>query len=399
MEPKEILHDLSFLNNKEYSYNIKLTTSIDQYLNKTNKECINQFEIIEYLGRGLMWKAYKVKAYFYDKNKEICSEIMVLRKSHIRTLINMRYYIKDTEFNYFNNVLEEIAIHNILHNNFEVVRMYEVLYNPSNNIEYKDENQYIYTITEFCDYGPLMIKNFDDCNYYYNYNVMKYYALNVYKEYKYLFDTEYNNNFQIITESQINNDDANKTTYIKDILNENISCKLPYNFLRLVYKDIFLKIVLSLKLIHSHNIVYSDLKPENIIFTSLTNNNNNNSLKEIYPKIIDFSISTRLDNSQSLVCNIGGTTCFQAPEQFDSFYNGFKSDIWSFGILSYLFLTTQLPLDSESDLDIQIKILKGHIEYPSYVDNKILYILKNILTNDISKRLNIDNIIEEIKNL
>lgn len=76
----EDLHKLSFLENSNTS-KIFLTKIIKQYTNSKNKQCINEFEISDYISRGLIWKVNTAKRYYYDDYKEIQSTIVALKVS------------------------------------------------------------------------------------------------------------------------------------------------------------------------------------------------------------------------------------------------------------------------------------------------------------------------------
>ena len=361
MESKEESHMLSFLVN---SPNIKITTKIDSYTNKDNNKCINQFEIIDNLGRGLMWKAYKVKRYYYDENKNIQFKFFALKKAHIRTLKQMRYYADDEVVDYFENVVNEIKIHDIMFNHTNIAKLFEVLYDPTSEKEYNLENEFIYLVMEYCSEGPIMIKNFTDMNYYHNYSLFS----NFIKS-------------EMIVSSQSEND-ASKIPYITN--------DIMYKDKLTVLRSVLPSIVKALRELHTNNIVYSDLKPENICILQ-----DDDGLLSI--KLLDFSISS-IAKKDGKVYSKGGTVDFQAPEQFSSDINGYKADIWSLGVFIYVFLTNSLPFNGDSELDIQIKILKQDYKLPDYLTLEIANLLSGILTTA-DKRFTIEEIEEKIKSI
>lgn len=94
------------------------------------------------------------------------------------------------------------------------------------------------------------------------------------------------------------------------------------------------QIVSTMIYIHSKNIVYCDLKPDNIIVDTETNN----------LKIVDFGLSVRLDPSNTIVKgNACGTPGYIAPEVIFYGTYGLPADIYSFGVLLYVLYTSNPP--------------------------------------------------------
>ena len=150
--------------------NIKFTTEINYYRNKNNNKCVNEFEIVEKISRGLIWKVKKVLRYYKDEEGNIQNEIYALKRSHINTQKKHRFFIDEKLVNYFDKIIEEIKIMSILsklvsHQN--IVKLHEVIYNPS--------HQYIYLITEYCDLGTIMNKHQETYDYYHNPNLIKFF--------------------------------------------------------------------------------------------------------------------------------------------------------------------------------------------------------------------------------
>jgi len=96
---------------------------------------------------------------------------------------------------------------------------------------------------------------------------------------------------------------------------------------------------------HSQGIVHRDIKPENIML-SVTG--------EL--KIIDFGLSKQQVGGQKLK-TIAGTPYYMAPEMLDGNvpYDS-KVDIWSLGVLLYVFMCGYLPFQGENRNDVFHKI-------------------------------------------
>ena len=172
------------------------------------------------------------------------------------------------------------------------------------------------------------------------------------------------------------------------IKKNSLNLEIKHKIASKLFKEIFL----GLKYIHSHNIIHRDIKIENLLFDS----------KENKIKIIDFSISTILLSKNNKIDEPGGSMHYQAPElqniETNTNYNPFYADIWSVGICLYIFIFEEFPFDSESELELGIKISEKNYKFPFEPENKdfeklIDTILKKDLNSritDINKLLNFD---------
>ena len=148
----------------------------------------------------------------------------------------------------------------------------------------------------------------------------------------------------------------------------------------------FYQIINGLEYIHSKNIVHRDLKPENLLLTD------KNKLK-----IIDFGLSNYFnlnkENKTKLLKTPCGSPCYAAPEMVSgNKYNGFKTDIWAIGIVLYAMIVGYLPFeDSDNDILFQ-KILDCDIEFPEFLNELSIDIIKKILNSNCDERYSISDI-------
>lgn len=97
----------------------------------------------------------------------------------------------------------------------------------------------------------------------------------------------------------------------------------------------------ALAFAHRRNICHSDIKPSNVLMTPSGN-----------AVLVDFSMANDLAVDRK---TIGGTFPYMAPEQLEAFLAGndipvsFASDIFSFGVTLYEFLTGRLPFGYPPD--------------------------------------------------
>lgn len=97
------------------------------------------------------------------------------------------------------------------------------------------------------------------------------------------------------------------------------------------------------------------MKPENIIFEKLDQNNLN-------LKIIDFGTSRKIVKDEILTVRMG-TPYYIAPEVLKKTYNQ-KCDIWSAGIIMYIMLCGYPPFNGANDEKIIESIERGKYVYP-----------------------------------
>ena len=80
-------------------------------------------------------------------------------------------------------------------------------------------------------------------------------------------------------------------------------------------------------------------------------------------------------------------------------HNPFLADIWSLGIIIYIFMSNDFPFFADSELELQIKISDKDVIYPSYFDSKLCDLLKSILKKDPAERISLEDLLILIENL
>ena len=159
----------------------------------------------------------------------------------------------------------------------------------------------------------------------------------------------------------------------KDRLSENESSFFYYQLINAV------------EYLHSKGIVHRDLKPENILLGK------NNIIK-----LIDFGLSNYYDKNKLLVTPCG-SPCYASPEMIrGEDYNGADNDIWATGIILFAMLCGYLPFENEENAKnnnlLFKKILSGKLEYPKFLSNTAVDLMKKILVNSPKKRIKINEI-------
>ena len=134
--------------------------------------------------------------------------------------------------------------------------------------------------------------------------------------------------------------------------------------------------------IHSMGVAHRDLKPENILLTD----------KNIL-KIIDFGLSHEFNEKSELLNTKCGSPSYASPEIIlGKEYDGFKSDIWSCGIILYAMATGYLPFEGENNKILFREILECNPDIPIYLSEEIIDLISSILTKNPDERISIENI-------
>lgn len=137
------------------------------------------------------------------------------------------------------------------------------------------------------------------------------------------------------------------------------------------------EIILAISYVHDLDIVYRDLKPENVLLDSRG-----------HVRLTDFGLSKEgISNSSSGANSFCGTPEYLAPEILNRQGHGRAVDWWSLGALLYEMLTGLPPFYCRDREKLFEKIRRGTLEYPKYLTPRSQQLLRGLLMKDPHQRL------------
>jgi serine/threonine protein kinase len=137
----------------------------------------------------------------------------------------------------------------------------------------------------------------------------------------------------------------------------------------------------GLKYLLSNNIIHRDLKPQNILVSDIGD-----------IKITDFGFARYFDNDL-LIQTICGSPLYMAPEIMKNQKYGYKSDLWSVGIIFYEMLVGETPFKSKNIYELIRKIEIQKVIVPSkfYLSINCQNLLYSLLKKNPEERISWDD--------
>lgn len=161
---------------------------------------------------------------------------------------------------------------------------------------------------------------------------------------------------------------------------------------------IFAQIVLAIEHLHSLNIVYRDLKPDNVLLTA-----------DGDVRLCDLGLAKILSTGRwGRTKSFCGTVSYMSPEVVRQRPYGISTDLWSLGVLLYRCLVGKMPFDhvhgssslarNANDADTLRRIIQDDVSFPSektgILSPAALELLRGLLEKDDAKRFNLEEVKE-----
>ena len=137
----------------------------------------------------------------------------------------------------------------------------------------------------------------------------------------------------------------------------------------------------ALEAMHQANVVYRDLKPENVLID-----------RDGHLKIADFGMSKELRDDEEL--SFCGTCEYLAPEVVRKEHYGFEVDWWALGIMTYELMFGKSPfvVAGGNYVDIFRKILHSEPQYSEKAPAEVVEFINGLLTKNPSERWGFEEI-------
>jgi len=124
-------------------------------------------------------------------------------------------------------------------------------------------------------------------------------------------------------------------------------------------------IVLVIEHLHSKQMIYRDLKPENVLLD-----------KDGFVKLTDFGFAKEVTGRTWTLC---GTPDYLAPEIVAGRGHGKAVDWWCLGVFIFEMLASYPPFYDDDRLKTYSKIIHGRIHFPAHFSKEAVDLITNLL--------------------
>lgn len=132
----------------------------------------------------------------------------------------------------------------------------------------------------------------------------------------------------------------------------------------------FIEILLILEHMHSHNMIYRDLKAENILLDEFG-----------HIKLTDFGLARRMEDSgRNENLSFCGSPIYIAPETLLKQDYSRKVDFYALGVLLYEMVVGVPPFYNKSSAEIKRLKVEQEAVFPANLDKNLIFILEKCIS-------------------
>ena len=146
------------------------------------------------------------------------------------------------------------------------------------------------------------------------------------------------------------------------------------------------EIILALGDLHKNNIIFRDLKPDNVVID-----------KEGHALLTDFGLSRENIVGKEMAKSFCGSIAYLAPEMINRTGHGKAVDWYLLGVLFYELLVGVPPYFTSNQEQIFMNIKNAELYIPSFISNKAANLIKTLLKRNPNERLGSKRDVEEVK--
>ncbi|XP_075908009.1 protein kinase C epsilon type-like [Petromyzon marinus] len=136
------------------------------------------------------------------------------------------------------------------------------------------------------------------------------------------------------------------------------------------------EITCALTFLHTHGVVYRDLKLDNILLDA-----------EGHCKLADFGMCKEGVKDGVTTSTFCGTPDYIAPEILQELEYGPSVDWWAMGVLVYEMVVGQPPFEADNEDDLFDSILHDEVAFPMWLSTQAVDILKAFMVKSPARRL------------